>query len=168
MWGAGNSIFIEELNRDFLAFGIEPSPEALHLTARCQRQKNMVGGLILSLPVHDEIADVVIALDVLEHIPDDVRALTELLRITQIGGVVIVTVPACSWAMSDWDAVLGHYRRYDLTDIKRLLRDQRVEVLKCRYMNIVLCWPIILYRLARKNLFKNLQTRRLEDFMPPP
>ncbi|MGY2061537.1 class I SAM-dependent methyltransferase, partial [Nocardia gipuzkoensis] len=65
-----------------------------------------VQGDALALPFDDGEFDVVIASEILEHIPDDERAITELARVLRPGGALAVTVPRwlperICWALSD-------------------------------------------------------------------
>ena len=48
---------------------------------------------LLALPFPDNYFDVVMASEVLEHIPDDERAMAEIARVVRPGGRVAVTVP---------------------------------------------------------------------------
>ena len=59
-----------------------------------------------ALPVPDASVDRVMASEVLEHIPDDVTAMAEIVRVLKPGGRVAVTVPRYGpericWALSD-------------------------------------------------------------------
>ncbi|MFQ5849499.1 MAG: class I SAM-dependent methyltransferase [Candidatus Binatia bacterium] len=65
-----------------------------------------------SLPFRTGSFDLVLALDVIEHVEDDLRALSECRRILKDGGLLIVTVPAFMALWSPWDEALGHKRRY--------------------------------------------------------
>jgi SAM-dependent methyltransferase len=56
--------------------------------------------------------DVICALDVIEHLPDDREALRWISGRLRPGGLLVVTVPAYQWLFSDHDRALGHYRRY--------------------------------------------------------
>ena len=65
-----------------------------------------VQGDALKLPFADGSFDRVIASEVLEHIPDDEKAMAELARVLRPGGSMAVTVPRCgpefvNWALSD-------------------------------------------------------------------
>jgi SAM-dependent methyltransferase len=53
----------------------------------------VVQGDVLTLPFPDGSFDAVIAAEVLEHIPDDERAMAEIVRVVKPGGRVAVTVP---------------------------------------------------------------------------
>jgi SAM-dependent methyltransferase len=65
--------------------------------------------------------DLVLVLDVLEHIADPVGFISEQLQpLVAPGAGVLVAVPAHPWLFGDHDRALGHYRRYT---VKRLLDD---------------------------------------------
>lgn len=72
-------------------------------------------------PLPDAFADVVIALNVLEHIGDDQAAVGELYRILRPGGTLIIEVPAGSSLFDIYDKALMHYRRYDMPGLLTLL-----------------------------------------------
>src|SRR3954467_9537034 len=74
---------------------------------------------LLALPFPDASFDVVMASEVLEHIPADEIALAEIARVVRPGGRVAVTVPRfwperVCWALSDdyHDVAGGHVRIY--------------------------------------------------------
>ncbi len=83
-------------------------------------------GDALNLPFDDDSFDVVLISEVLEHVPEDARAIAELTRILKPGGVAAVTVPRAfperiCWALSDayHEVEGGHIRIYradELTD----------------------------------------------------
>lgn len=56
--------------------------------------------------------DVVLALDVIEHIDDDAAAVARLAQLVRPGGTVIVSVPALPDLFTEFDAIQGHRRRY--------------------------------------------------------
>lgn len=51
---------------------------------------------ITEIPVENESFDAVLCTEVLEHVPDPNKALRELIRVTKIGGVLLLTAPFCS------------------------------------------------------------------------
>ena len=74
---------------------------------------------LLSLPFPDASFDVVMASEVLEHIPDDEQAIAEIARVVRPGGRVAVTVPRwwperICWALSRsyHEVEGGHVRIY--------------------------------------------------------
>jgi SAM-dependent methyltransferase len=63
-------------------------------------------GDALHLPYPDQTFDCVIASEILEHIPDDDAAISELTRVLKVGGTLAVTVPRwlperLCWLLSD-------------------------------------------------------------------
>jgi SAM-dependent methyltransferase len=85
----------------------------------------VVRGDLLHLPFPDASVDRVIASEVLEHIPDDARAMAEIVRVLRPGGRVAVTVPRywperLCWALSDaYHANEGGHVRIYRNDVLR-------------------------------------------------
>jgi SAM-dependent methyltransferase len=76
-------------------------------------------GDALALPFGDGEFDRVVAAEILEHVPDDLTAIRELVRVTRPGGTVALTVPrwfpeAVNWMLSKeyHDVPGGHIRIY--------------------------------------------------------
>jgi SAM-dependent methyltransferase len=94
--------------------GVERDPQLL---AQAQRQFSwlpMLDGDVSELPVADSCADVVLLLDVIEHIAEPGRALAEAHRVLRPGGTLIISVPhrgATSWLDSvNLYAAMRRYR----------------------------------------------------------
>lgn len=92
--------------------------EAGELTAPGLRTATVQGDA-LHLPFPDGVFDRVICSEVLEHIPEDVGAMTELARVLRPGGTMAITVPRfgpelVNWALSDayHNVPGGHIRIY--------------------------------------------------------
>lgn len=64
--------------------------------------------------------DVLLAMDVLEHIENDTDALAAWLPHVKSGGYVLITVPAFQWLWSYHDDRLGHVRRHTRSSLERL------------------------------------------------
>lgn len=75
-----------------------------------------VVGVLPDLPLEGEF-DVVAALDVLEHVEDDVAAFAELARVTGMGGVLLLSVPLFQSAWTEFDEFVGHSRRYEVDEL---------------------------------------------------
>ena len=74
---------------------------------------------ITRLPFPDNCFDIVICSEVLEHIPDHAKAMSELVRILRPGKILAVSVPRflpekICWLLSDeyFNANMGHVRIY--------------------------------------------------------
>jgi SAM-dependent methyltransferase len=79
--------------------------------------------------------DSVLALNVLEHIEDEVGVLRSLRNILKPGGRVILLVPNDPALYSKVDKALGHYRRYSLDSLTRCMEEAGFRVAECRGFN---------------------------------
>ena len=71
-------------------------------------------------PLPDAALDVVVMLNVLEHIERDDLALAHAARILKPGGVLVLEVPAGPRLYGGYDRQLMHCRRYDMAGLERL------------------------------------------------
>jgi SAM-dependent methyltransferase len=79
---------------------VERDPQLLAQARRQFSWLPMLDGDVSELPVADSCADVVLLLDVIEHIAEPERALAEADRVLRPGGTLIISVPhrgATSW-----------------------------------------------------------------------
>ncbi len=85
-----------------------------------------------------------VALNVLEHIEDDVAGLAAAARLLRPGGAVIVFVPAFEFAMSQFDRAIGHYRRYTVDTLGTAMTKAGLEPEEVRYVNApgLLAWTV--------------------------
>ena len=81
----------------------------------------------------DTAHDVLLAMDVLEHIQNDADALSGWSRFVKPGGYVLVTVPAFQWLWSYHDERLGHVRRHTRSTLEHLAAECGLERIRTRY-----------------------------------
>lgn len=83
-----------------------------------------------------------VALNVLEHIQDDVAALRGAARLVRPGGAVVMFVPAFPFAAGRFDRSIGHWRRYTRASITRAFQAAGLQVASVRYVNApgLLAW----------------------------
>ena len=74
-------------------------------------------GDLVRLPYREKSFDFVSALDVLEHIKDDELAVSEISRILKKNGIAVITVPHRMKYYTNQDRIIGHYRRYEISQI---------------------------------------------------
>jgi len=120
------------------------------------------GRLPADLPVPDGWADVVLLLDVLEHLDDDAAALATARRALAPGGLLVVTVPAYRWLWSDHDVALGHRRRYAAGELVGRVRGAGLSVERVSYFNMLL-FPAV----ATVRVWKRLVGDRTHDLHRP-
>jgi ubiquinone/menaquinone biosynthesis C-methylase UbiE len=83
---------------------------------------------VTALPFTDDTFDATVLGEVLEHVPDDERALREVVRVTRPGGLVAISVPANPDYFSTSDAWAGHVRRYTRDGLLSLAAAAGLEV----------------------------------------
>jgi hypothetical protein len=83
-----------------------------------------------------------VALNVLEHIEDDVGALRGAARLVRPGGAVVMFVPAFPFAAGRFDRAIGHVRRYTRRTLARAYEDAGLRVDRAQYVNApgLLAW----------------------------
>ena len=140
--GAGTGRFAREASAECMAIAVDDHDESLAIARKYLGEESVRRGSCTALPFADAVADVVTALDVIEHVEDDRAAVREMLRILKPGGVLVITVPAFMALWSDWDVVLHHFRRYRRGQLRALLADAGLEVVRCDYIN-VLVFPAV-------------------------
>jgi SAM-dependent methyltransferase len=103
-----------------------------------------------NLPVASGRLDVVVALDVLEHLDDDRRALGEMLRVLRPGGVLLVMVPAYPFLWSSHDEALEHRRRYRRAELRERISAAGFQITRCSYVMGSILPVAIAVRLAER------------------
>ena len=93
-----------------------------------------IRGSAYELPFADASFDKIIAAEVLEHLPEDTRAMAELARVLKPGGSIAVTVPRWGpekvcWALSDEYHANegGHIRIYKADQLRERLEQAGLE-----------------------------------------
>jgi ubiquinone/menaquinone biosynthesis C-methylase UbiE len=93
---------------------------------------------LVHCPLPDNSIDVVVMLNVLEHIQDDGEAVRQVARILKPGGAVVIEVPAGPHLYDVYDKVLMHYRRYELAGLVRLLKGADLSVVHASNLGALL------------------------------
>lgn len=139
--GCGTGGNLEMLKKFGAAEGVDVSDEALEFC----RSKGLTvhKGLAEELPFADESFDVVTALDVVEHLDDDVAGLKEMFRVTRRGGKTLIFVPAFMWLWGVQDDVSNHRIRYTKKQIVERLKKAGFEIERATYANITFFAPIL-------------------------
>ncbi len=139
--GCGGGATTESLRRYGRVTGLELEGEAVDYAR--ERGRNVLQGSIEALPFEDGSFDLALALDVVEHVPDDLGVLRELHRVLRPGGRLLVTVPALMLLWSAHDEANGHYRRYTVDGLRRRVEAAGFEVIIATYFNTLL-FPLVL------------------------
>ena len=134
--GCGTGANIASLADAYTCHGIDPSAEGIALARRRFPAVQFTCGLAPDgFGPEEREADVMLAMDVMEHVPDDFLFASSLLGALKPGGHLLITVPADESLWSAHDEAFGHYRRYDRRRLERVWRDLPVTpVLVSHYM----------------------------------
>ena len=116
------------------------------------------------LDVEDGSFDLIVLLDVLEHVGDDIGALRRIKAKLAPGGRVLVTVPALPWLWSEHDQTHHHFRRYTRTALRRRAEAAGLNVVDAGFFSTLLFPLVAATRFAKKAL----RLRGADDRMPGP
>lgn len=95
-------------------------------------------------------ANLVLMMDVLEHVPDDTGLVHEYVGKVASGTRFLITVPAFQWLWSGHDVFLGHYRRYTLHSAEKALQAAGLTIERGCYVYGTLFPIAATVRLARR------------------
>src|SRR3954447_25681829 len=143
--GCGTGANLLMLSKYGDAEGVDVSEDAL---AFCRERglENVKLGAAEELPYDDGTFDLVTALDVVEHLDDDLAGLREMRRVLRPGGRVLLFVPTFMFLWGLQDDVSNHRRRYRLPELQRVLEQAGFEIERTTYANITFFLPILLAR----------------------
>ena len=109
--------------------------------------------------VNNNKFDLIILADVLEHLKNDKKELLKLEKCLNKKGLILITVPAYKFLFSKKDQILGHYRRYNKGEIKKLFKN--FKPIKLTYFNFLLFIPIsisiIILKILRINFIDEVE-----------
>jgi SAM-dependent methyltransferase len=164
--GCGSGVVREMLERDLAipVDGCDLNQQALEMATKGQ-------GRLLVYDIFDEKAemlnayDMILLMDVIEHIEDDAAFLAASLRHLKPNGVVIINVPAHMSFYSRYDEVAGHKRRYNTRSMKALFRAVNVRPISIIQWGFSLV-PLLLARKVVLSFVSRERTIRI-GFEPP-
>lgn len=135
--GCSSGYLVEDLRRDrpeAMVVGIDMVPAGPRRARATMPDAGLLVADSTRLPVADDIVDVLVSANMLEHIRDDSEALREFFRVLRPGGLAAVVVPAGPGLFDAYDEHLGHYRRYSRRELARRAAQSGFEVLDDAYL----------------------------------
>ena len=148
--GSGDGYLVQALHqalrfRDVIA-------QDIHLTDALAAELRRPGvEFVRELTDPNYRADLILLMDVLEHVESPVEFLARLARERlSPGGRVVITVPAFQQLFTDHDRALKHFRRYDRAQLVREVQDAGLAVLDSGYLFASLLPPRALSALRER------------------
>ena len=142
---------------------IEPD-DAARAIASARSGIAVRGGLLPDgVAIEDRAYDVIVLLDVLEHIREDEATLVVLRRKLAPGGRLVLTVPSSPWMWSAHDVEHHHHRRYTASMLREALETAGFRVVHASHFNTIL-YPLI----AAARIVGRLTGKRGGDDALPP
>ncbi|MDX2036879.1 MAG: class I SAM-dependent methyltransferase [Isosphaeraceae bacterium] len=129
--GCGDGLFFDVLAGYGEVEGLETDGS---LVRDPERRDRITVGTLETLSGERGLAsfDVVLMLDVLEHIDDDRAALEDVFSLLGPGGRLVLTVPAMPWLWSRHDEVNEHRRRYTARMLREVIESAGFEIEELR------------------------------------
>jgi len=143
--GCGTGANLKMLADYGSAEGVDISPQAVEFCR--ERGLNSVKlGAAEQLPYDDDSFELVTALDVIEHLDDDVAGLREMRRVLRREGRVLLFVPAFMFLWGVQDDVSNHRRRYTLPGLVKAVEAAGFAVEWSSYANVTFFLPVLVVR----------------------
>ncbi len=138
--GSGQTMaWFEAENPGWETTGVDVAPEGL-TAARALGLKSVYSASALQLPFRDESVDLVITLDVIQHLPldgGDDTALREIRRVLRPGGLLLLRTNGQAFPRTSPDAAFN-FRKYRTSELRPKLEAAGLEVVRLSRINALL------------------------------
>lgn len=129
---------------------IEPDETAIHYARKRGIAQVLPGSLPYDIPFDSEIFDLIVMMDVLEHVNKDELSLKLLRDKIKNNGHLLLTVPACPRLWSKHDELHHHKRRYTRKSLCKVITDSGYNIVFISYINSILFIFIITLRIIKR------------------
>lgn len=139
--GCSSGFLIRDLAKalpEAVIVGADVVKEPLYRLARTLPGIPLIRFDLLQCPLPDQSVDVLVMLNVLEHIEDDVGALQKAFNLLKPRGSLIIEVPAGPYLYDAYDAELHHFRRYAASELHHKLTQVGFKVCRKSHLGFVL------------------------------
>jgi SAM-dependent methyltransferase len=146
--GCGAGVFFEALEPFGDVQGIESDPAAAEQSGQWRRCIHV--GELDGTFQPGCCFDLILLLDVLEHLPRPEDALRRAAELLAPDGRILVTVPSFDWLWTSHDDLNHHLKRYTASEIRSMFERVGLTPLETRYLFQSLLLPKLLVRLKEK------------------
>ena len=151
--GCGTGFVLQMIRKTFPSWNIyatEAQPEGIEFVKK-RVPENVTFYQIdaCALPFRSEF-DVIGAFDVVEHIDNDVMALSQIYAALKPGGIFMLSVPQHMFLWSKFDELGHHFRRYAWSDLEQKLQSAGFSILVSTSFNTLLLPLMLLSRQMKR------------------
>jgi SAM-dependent methyltransferase len=144
--GGGNGFVTKSLKENgYNTFLVEPGIQGVK-NAQKRGISNILCSTFEDAQFHEGCISAIGIFDVLEHIENDLEYLKKISWHLEPEGILYLTVPSYRFLWSQEDDSAGHYRRYTLKSINKVLIDSGFKIKYKSYFFSFLPIPILLFR----------------------
>lgn len=125
--------------------GFDISPQAIKF---CKKRglKNIKKASINKIPYSENVFNIVTCFDVLYHRRANYKeAIKEFYRVLKTDGILLIRVPAYQWLKGYHDQAVHTKHRFEKEELKILLKNNDLEILKASYVNCFL-FPLVIFK----------------------
>jgi SAM-dependent methyltransferase len=147
--GCSTGDLLEDLaaeHPDAMLTGIDLIAQGLRKAHERVPDARLLQADVCALPLEEASVDAAFSANLLEHVPDDARALAELRRVLRPGARGVLVVPAGPSVYDYYDRFLGHVRRYARGELASKASRAGLEVLEDIHLGSVLYPPFWLVK----------------------
>lgn len=165
--GCGKGVFLKQMEQstNWKIDGADTNLEALSDSV-ASRSRHLFYNIMERRTEFEHVYDIVILMDVLEHIEKPCEFLEACLFHLRPGGIFIVNTPALQSMYSVYDEIMGHLRRYDKKKLLKEFKVTKIERVITTYWGFTLV-PLLFLRkfIVSRNTKKEDVVRK--GFKPP-
>jgi len=101
-------------------------------------------------------ADLIFSSNVLEHVKNDYEILNNLRRHLDDNGFLFLYLPANNILWTKLDEVVGHYRRYEKSRLRKLCKDTGFKIIKMKYADSIGFFTTIIWKIMNRFINQTL------------
>lgn len=153
--GCSSGFLLKDLAKSFpqaVIIGADVVKEPLYKLAQTLPGIPLIRFDLLKCPLPNGVVDVLIMLNVLEHIEHDMDALQNAFNLLKPGGALIIEVPAGPHLYDNYDAELFHFRRYSSAELEKKLSGVGFILLRKSHLGFLLYPAFAMVKFANKFL----------------
>ena len=136
--GCGAGLMLNALQQYGETSGMDNAETAIEICREVFPGEVRLGYLPDQVPFPRTAFHLVTALDVIEHIDDDIESLKSIHALLAPGGMAVITVPAYMFLWSEFDEINEHKRRYTRQELTTKLGAAGFKIEQMSYFNTLL------------------------------